>query len=76
MYDQISTACPKERVKLDAIVTDVKQKWDDCLKTTSDLENSLSDLQMQHDSAKDLINETFQVGKTLDFAFLDSLLFW
>ncbi len=61
VYDKLSVASAKERLVLEGMVTDIKMKLDDCVQTNSDLENALSELQMQHDNAKDLINETFQV---------------
>lgn len=44
-------------------MNETKQKLDECAKTNADLENALSELQTQHDNAKDLINETFQVRR-------------
>lgn len=63
VFDNLNAAGSKERQKLESLVNDTKLKLDECVKTNTDLENALSELQIQHDSAKDLINETFQVGK-------------
>lgn len=49
------------RQKLESLLAETKLKFDEYMQTNADLENALSDLQVQHDNAKDLINETFQV---------------
>ncbi|KAK0183317.1 hypothetical protein PV327_001368 [Microctonus hyperodae] len=56
-------ACQKE--ELINLVADSKKKMMDCEELSSQLENGLSELQAQHDQAKDLITETFQSYKAI-----------
>lgn len=42
-----------------------KSRIADCERTSFQLENALSELQVQHDQAKDLIVETFQSYKAI-----------
>ena len=47
------------------LVREAKEKIVFCEETTSNLENLLSELQMQRDNAKGLIDETFQSYKAI-----------
>ena len=48
-----------------ALVKEAKSKVEYCEKAAANLEGSLSDLQMQRDDARSLIEETFQTYKAI-----------
>lgn len=66
-FDKLSTVSVRERQKIENLIIETKQKLNEYMQVNADLENALTELQVQHDNAKDLINETFQVGFLLLF---------
>ena len=63
-YERIPALEEKQREELQAIVTEAKAKMGLCNEASSNLENMLSELQMQRDNARGLIEETFQTYRT------------
>lgn len=55
----------KHAEELDEIMRDTKSKINTCEDASGRLENLLSDLQQQHDNARDLIKESFQSYKAM-----------
>lgn len=55
-------------------MSESKAKIKDCDQVTTQLENALSELQMQRDQAKDLIIETFQSYKAILEKYRDNAL--
>jgi len=55
-------------------MTESKSKVEFCEDASSHLANSLSELQLQYDSAKDLIQETFQSYKAVLEKYRDKAL--
>ena len=53
------------RNEVNSLLKEAKGKVDYCEQASSNLENSLTDLQMQRDNARGLIEETFQTYKTI-----------
>ncbi|XP_066588781.1 B-box type zinc finger protein ncl-1 [Prorops nasuta] len=64
-YERIATAEPPQKEELTNLMTESKARITECDQTSSQLENALSELQVQHDAAKDLITETFQSYKAI-----------
>ncbi|CAG5076904.1 Similar to TRIM45: Tripartite motif-containing protein 45 (Bos taurus) [Cotesia congregata] len=64
-YERLSDAETSQIEELVNLMTESKNKIIECDSTSSHLENALSELQAQHDQAKDLIIETFQSYKAI-----------
>ncbi|KAK0080316.1 hypothetical protein PV325_014163 [Microctonus aethiopoides] len=64
-YERLVDAEGCQKEELINLVADSKNKMMDCEELSSQLENGLSELQAQHDQAKDLIIETFQSYKAI-----------
>ncbi|XP_055630856.1 brain tumor protein-like [Toxorhynchites rutilus septentrionalis] len=64
-YQIISEAEKPMRIELEKLIKDAKNKIECCNQTTSSLEASLQDLQNQFETARDLINESFQSFKAV-----------
>lgn len=64
-YERISDIEEKERDGFKGLISQCKSKVSECEEVSSSLENSLSELQMQRDNAKGLIQETFQTYRTI-----------
>lgn len=64
-YERLSDAESSQIEELVNLMSESKNKITECDKTSSHLENALSELQAQHDQAKDLIIETFQSYKAI-----------
>lgn len=64
-YERLTDAEPRQKEELINLMTESKAKITDCDQVTVQLENALSELQVQHDQAKDLITETFQSYKAI-----------
>lgn len=64
-YERITDIEESQRSDFDVLITECKSKVSACNEASSSLENSLSDLQMQRDDAKGLIQETFQTYRTV-----------
>ncbi|KAK3099629.1 hypothetical protein FSP39_007220 [Pinctada imbricata] len=65
IYERISEVEEKHKEELKALLKESKKKSEYCNDTHQTLENSLSELQMQRDNAKGLIQETFQSYKAI-----------
>ncbi|XP_069680308.1 B-box type zinc finger protein ncl-1 isoform X2 [Periplaneta americana] len=63
--ERLSEAEERQREELQSLMTESKSKVEFCEDASSHLANALSELQVQHDSAKDLIQETFQSYKAV-----------
>ncbi|XP_066998837.2 B-box type zinc finger protein ncl-1 [Anabrus simplex] len=64
-YERLAEAEERQREELRSLMTESKSKVEFCENASSHLENALSELQQQHDNAKDLIQETFQSYKAV-----------
>lgn len=64
-YERLVDAYERQRNELQNLVSESKAKVAFCEDATSTLQNTLGDLQAQHDNAQSLINETFQSYKAL-----------
>ncbi|XP_075234706.1 E3 ubiquitin-protein ligase meiotic P26 [Lycorma delicatula] len=64
-YERLSEAAEKQKVELRNLVAESKAKVSLCEDATNALQLALTDLQVQRDTASDLINETFQSYKAL-----------
>lgn len=64
-YERLTDAEPRQKEELVNLMTESKTKITECDQVTVQLENALSELQVQHDQAKDLITETFQSYKAI-----------
>lgn len=64
-YERLTDAEPRQKEELINLMTESKTKISECDQVTVQLENALSELQVQHDQAKDLITETFQSYKAI-----------
>ncbi|XP_058467336.1 B-box type zinc finger protein ncl-1-like [Malaya genurostris] len=64
-YQIISEAEKPMRLELENIMKDAKAKIDYCNQTTTNLDAALHDLQNQFETARDLINESFQSFKAV-----------
>ncbi|XP_015596959.1 brain tumor protein isoform X2 [Cephus cinctus] len=64
-YERLSDAEPRQKEELAGLMAESKARIADCDQASSQLENALSELQVQHDQAKDLIVETFQSYKAV-----------
>lgn len=64
-YERMSEAEDRQREELQSLMTESKSKVAFCEDASSHLANALSELQVQYDSAKDLIQETFQSYKAV-----------
>ncbi|XP_021926795.1 B-box type zinc finger protein ncl-1-like isoform X2 [Zootermopsis nevadensis] len=65
LYERLSEAEDRQREELQSLMTESKSKVEFCEDASSHLANALSELQVQHDCAKDLIQETFQSYKAV-----------
>lgn len=61
----MSEAEDRQREELQSLMTESKSKVEFCEDASSHLANALSELEVQHDSARDLIQETFQSYKAV-----------
>ncbi|XP_012286456.1 B-box type zinc finger protein ncl-1 isoform X2 [Orussus abietinus] len=73
-YERLADAEPRQREELASLMAESKARISDYDQASSQLENALSELQVQHDQAKDLINETFQSYKALLEKYRDNAL--
>ncbi|GAB1861493.1 Brain tumor protein [Camponotus japonicus] len=64
-YERLTDAEPRQKEELVNLMADSKAKIVECDQVSAQLENALSELQVQHDQAKDLITETFQSYKAI-----------
>ncbi|XP_054721914.1 LOW QUALITY PROTEIN: brain tumor protein-like [Uloborus diversus] len=64
-YEKAVDAEPKQREELKNLIEESKSKVQFCEEATTMLDTHLSDLQMQHDSAKSHIEETFHTYKEI-----------
>ncbi|XP_012215077.1 B-box type zinc finger protein ncl-1 [Linepithema humile] len=64
-YERLTDAEPRQKEELVNLMTESKTKITECDQVSMQLENALSELQVQHDQAKDLIMETFQSYKAV-----------
>lgn len=64
-YERLADAEPRQKEELVNLMNESKARITDCDQVSSQLENALSELQAQHDQAKDLITETFQSYKAV-----------
>lgn len=63
--ENIAESDRKHAEDLDEIMKDTKSKLNTCEDASGKLESLLSDLQQQHDNARDLIKESFQSYKAM-----------
>lgn len=64
-YERLVDAEPRQKEELIKLMNESKARIADCDQMSAQLENALSELQAQHDQAKDLIVETFQSYKAV-----------
>lgn len=64
-YERLTDAEERQKEELVKLMSECKGRIAECENATTLSENALSELQMQHDQAKDLITETFQSYKAL-----------
>ncbi|XP_032671270.1 B-box type zinc finger protein ncl-1-like isoform X2 [Odontomachus brunneus] len=64
-YDRLTDAEPRQKEELFNLMAESKAKISECDQISTQLDNALSELQVQHDQAKDLIVETFQSYKAV-----------
>ncbi|XP_060830287.1 B-box type zinc finger protein ncl-1 [Bombus pascuorum] len=64
-YERLVDAEPRQKEELIKLMNESKARIADCDQVSAQLENALSELQAQHDQAKDLIVETFQSYKAV-----------
>ncbi|XP_063992247.1 brain tumor protein isoform X1 [Diachasmimorpha longicaudata] len=64
-YERLNDAESREKEELVNLMSESKSKMGECKRASSQLENALSELQSQHDQAKDLITETVQSYKAI-----------
>lgn len=64
-YERLTDAEPRQKEEIINLMSESKTKIAECDQVTVQLENALSELQVQHDQAKDLIMETFQSYKAI-----------
>ena len=64
-YERLMDAEPRQKEELIKLMNESKARIADCDQMSAQLENALSELQAQHDQAKDLIVETFQSYKAV-----------
>lgn len=64
-YERLTDAEPRQKEELFNLMSESKAKIVECDQVSTQLENALSELQVQHDQAKDLITETFQSYKAI-----------
>lgn len=60
-YERLSDAYERQKSELHNLMLESKAKVSYCEDANNSLHNGLAELQAQHDNAKGLINETFQV---------------
>jgi hypothetical protein len=60
-FERLADAEGVQREELTALVGKSKEKMSVCEEVSGSLGNTLSELEMQHDNARALIEETFQV---------------
>lgn len=60
-YERLSDAYERQKSDLQALIAETKAKVQFCEEAQNTLQNALSELQAQHDNARGLINESFQV---------------
>ena len=61
-FERLVEAEKVQREELTALLTRSKAQVSQCDEASSELSSTLSDLEMQHDNARALIQETFQVS--------------
>ena len=64
-FEKIADIEAKSREEMRMLVTESNSKIKFCDQASSSLEGSLSELQMQRDNARGLIEETFQTYRTI-----------
>ena len=64
-YERLIDAEPRQKEELKNLITEVRTRIEECDNISNQLENGLSELQVQRDQAKDLIVETFQSYKAI-----------
>lgn len=64
-YERLTDAESRQKEELFNLMTESKTKITECDQVSTQLENALSELQVQHDQAKDLVTETFQSYKAI-----------
>ncbi|XP_039295126.1 brain tumor protein [Nilaparvata lugens] len=64
-YERLSEAADKQLTELQSLIAESRAKGAHCEELTAQLHIALNDLQMQHDTAGDLIKETFQSYKAV-----------
>ena len=64
-YERIVDIEEKQREELRTLITESKGKISFCEDAQANLENALTELQLQHDNAKSLITETFHSYRAL-----------
>lgn len=64
-YESLADAEGRQREELQSLVTESKSKVEFCESASSHLDSALRELQIQHDNAKDLIQETFHSYKAV-----------
>lgn len=64
-YERLVDAEPRQKEELIKLMNESKASIADYDQVSAQLENALSELQAQHDQAKDLIVETFQSYKAV-----------
>lgn len=73
-YERITDAVKRQKEELIDLMADCKARMSECNQATFHSENTLNELQMQRDQAKDLILETYQSYKALLEKFRDNAL--
>lgn len=64
-FEDAKTAEFRIRKELESLIKESRSKGKFCERTTATLESALEDLQQQHDTAKDLITESFHSYKAI-----------
>jgi hypothetical protein len=64
-HERIPELGDKQLKEIRHLVTEARDKVSSCMEASSNLESLLSDLEMQRDNARGLIEETFQTYRTM-----------
>lgn len=64
-YERLSEAADKQLTELQSLIAESRAKGAHCEELNAQLHIALTELQMQHDTAEDLIKETFQSYKAV-----------
>lgn len=64
-YETICDAEKRMRSEVQGLMMEARTKFEYCEQATSNLDSSLSELQIQHDTAKKLIDDTYQKFKSI-----------